>query len=203
MSTRCNIRIVDESGNEVMLYHHYDGYPEGVGKQLDLLMQAGAFGNFPCSEGIANKLVKWNFKFDELKKNLEKKGVNPNELVCDDDGYDVTCGLHGDIEYIYIIKLAYGEFASLECYECDVLYDEIMERSIISATAKKLHKVYRLDIDGWSEFYGNPVREFISKKTKVTDEMMDDFDTEAHGDDEAIAEHVKWFARQFNMVSNL
>ena len=203
MSTRCNIRIVDESGNEVMLYHHHDGYPEGVGKQLDLLMQAGAFGNFPCPEGIANKLIKWNFKFDVLKKNLENKGIDPSELTCEDDGYDVTCCLHGDIEYMYIIKLAYGEFASLECYECDVLYDEVMDKSIMRATERKIRKIYRLGIDGWNEFYGNPVREFVKKKTKVTDEMMDDFDTEACGNDEAIAEQVKWFARQLSMVSNL
>lgn len=33
MSTRAHIRVIDSSGI-IMLYHHCDGYPEGIGRDL-------------------------------------------------------------------------------------------------------------------------------------------------------------------------
>lgn len=33
MSTRCNIIIKDRGDRRIYLYHHHDGYPEGVGSE--------------------------------------------------------------------------------------------------------------------------------------------------------------------------
>ena len=80
MSTRCN--IVLKTGRrffkDIYLYHHHDGYPEGVG--ADLVNRLKDHFTGATVEDIANKLVK--------------------DL---DDEYEITTCLHGDIEYLYVI----------------------------------------------------------------------------------------------------
>lgn len=80
MSTRCN--IVLKTGRrffkDIYLYHHHDGYPEGVG--ADLVERLKDHFTGLRVEDIANKLVK--------------------DL---DDEYEITTCLHGDIEYLYVI----------------------------------------------------------------------------------------------------
>lgn len=75
MSTRCNIIIHSETEHKsCFLYHHWDGYPEGVGKELvDRL--SGKFAGF-----------------DSIKSTLQQ-----------DSQYEDTNGLHADIEYLYVI----------------------------------------------------------------------------------------------------
>lgn len=81
MSTRCN--IVLKTGKrffkDIILYHHHDGYPEGVG--ADLVERLKDHFTGLRVEDIANKLVK--------------------DL---DDEYEITTCIHGDIEYLYIIN---------------------------------------------------------------------------------------------------
>lgn len=82
MSTRCNI-VVRDSKRQYILYHHHDGYPEGVG--IDL----------------------WN-RFSDKLGNTRYDAINVvNELLKDkeDDDYELTHGLHSDIEYLYEIDL--------------------------------------------------------------------------------------------------
>lgn len=80
MSTRCNV-IVKTKFDKIWLYHHHDGYPEGVGQDL----------------------------INRFKDKFEKTGQIwwsdiINELVKDqNDEYEVTNGEHGDIEYLYTI----------------------------------------------------------------------------------------------------
>ncbi len=78
MSTRCQIEIIG-SERSVLLYHHWDGYPEGVG--FDLMQRAKKFKNYTAST-IANELVKNNKE---------------------DDGYEISFCIHTDIEYWYEI----------------------------------------------------------------------------------------------------
>lgn len=84
MSTRCNI-IVKDRYDRFWLYHHHDGYPEGVGEDLKKRMTK-VFnewsGNRLYSEDIVNMLVKDG-----------------------DDEYEITTSEHGDIEYLYTIDL--------------------------------------------------------------------------------------------------
>lgn len=87
MATRCNIIIKrnEEDLNPICLYHHWDGYPEGVGHDLyRYLLEHKCLSK----TGLANKLVREGLEMDG---NLDK-------------GYEITDNIHGDIEYIYIIR---------------------------------------------------------------------------------------------------
>ena len=89
MSTRCNVIVKDctiqngvkKENWQVKLYHHHDGYPEGVGKDLT---------NF------INKLED-DFYVEDVVNGLLK-----NEK---DKGYKWCNSLHGDIEYLYTIEM--------------------------------------------------------------------------------------------------
>lgn len=90
MSTRCEI-LIKEKGTyegkdwkkELRLYHHTDGYPEGVGKFLMKTVYPMLVTSHPCVDSIANYLVK-NQK---------------------DDSFEVTSGIHPDIEYFYEVDI--------------------------------------------------------------------------------------------------
>lgn len=101
MSTRCDIVIKDywmQGGvkykKNLLLYHHYDGYPEGVGKYLmekiyPLLIKSN---NIDC-DIVANKLIK------------DKE----------DNEYEITVYTHTDIEYRYVIEIP---MKKIFCYAC-------------------------------------------------------------------------------------
>lgn len=88
MSTRCCIEVVQTFGNgegdnrkSCMLYHHHDGYPEGVGMDL-----------------------KRRFIPDDTKYSWDIDTI-VNSLIKDkDDEYEFTAFKHGDIEYLYVIN---------------------------------------------------------------------------------------------------
>ena len=73
MSTRCQVRI-KVNNKELMLYHHFDGYPEGVGYCLLKLMEQYKSGCW--FQSIINDMVK---RAD----------------------FEITFINHGDIEYLY------------------------------------------------------------------------------------------------------
>lgn len=79
MSTRAHIRIFSDEGTQ-MLYHHHDGYPDGIG--IDL-------------KSIVDEI------YDDPKQGIEKL-IN-DKLELHDLGYEETGCLHGDEEYIYVI----------------------------------------------------------------------------------------------------
>ena len=110
MSTRCNIIIKDAryGDGRVILYHHCDGYPEGVGVQLRKVLACYNGEHFP-TEGravysIANRLVK------------DQTGLNDKE-------YEITTCVHSDIDFLYEITFDY-EGSTLKCYE---YWDEWIE----------------------------------------------------------------------------
>lgn len=100
MSTRAHIRIIDGK-EQIQLYHHFDGYPEGVGADLKEFLEKKNIWN---GEIIANELIKSK----------------------EDDGYEVTTCLHGDEEYIYVIDC---KAKSLKCYSHG--WDESYNDSIV------------------------------------------------------------------------
>lgn len=73
MSTRCQVKVICQ-GKEVMMYHHCDGYPEGVGYCLLKLLEKNQKGWL--GSGIATEMV--------------RKGT-----------FEITFGKHSDIEYYY------------------------------------------------------------------------------------------------------
>lgn len=97
MSTRCNI-IVKNKTEQAILYHHHDGYPEGVGvalltKVTPLLKDNRYYNDV---EDIVNALIK------------DK----------DDDEYEYTAALHGDIEYLYEIDT---DAKTIKCFAYDYM----------------------------------------------------------------------------------
>ena len=97
MSTRSNI-FVDFNGERKQFYHHWDGYLNGVGKDLLVRMDlATAIARKASSYLIGDDLTKKVYK--EFLKLLEEEGsYEPEEI-----------GLHGDIEYLYYVKFVSGE----------------------------------------------------------------------------------------------
>ena len=84
MSTRTQIRIVSD-GKATDLYHHWDGYFEGVGMELHTALQLA----------------------DEPKKLLENLLKTP--------GYEPADGRHCDIEYWYLLDFDNRSFKGYEC----------------------------------------------------------------------------------------
>lgn len=102
MSTRSQVKIIGE--NVVLnLYHHCDGYPEGVG--------------FDLMDRFYNDML----KMKELGRKLWFDDV-ANRIVKDpDDRYEITGVEHGDIEYEYIVDLVKNE---IRCFEIEHIWSE-------------------------------------------------------------------------------
>lgn len=97
MSTRSNILIIKkDSDNKFVVtqyYHHCDGYLEGVGEELRLYAVTGV-----GFSAISN---------EELDVNI-KKLLSENSQYKQEDNYDFSekDGIHGDIEYLYVLDVA-------------------------------------------------------------------------------------------------
>lgn len=88
MSTRTTIKL-KEKQNEINLYHHHDGYPEGVGADLkDRLNNDKKYWDM---YSFANLLIKDN-----------------------NDEYELTNGQHGDEQYAYLIDF---DTKTITCYQ--------------------------------------------------------------------------------------
>ncbi len=99
MSTRSNILI----GNE-QFYHHWDGYPEGVGQDLAYFL----------ANINAGHLKAWNGSLEKLAEYVRYNGI-PGRLGTDrgvDKAYEYEPepGLHGDIEFLYLIQGKPGHY---------------------------------------------------------------------------------------------
>ena len=92
MSTRANVFIRESQGDceKEVLYHHYDGYPEGVGRDLERILR-----KLPKDEN-------GNVKEEYLKKKRLA------EFICEQDSSFLitTPSVAGDSEFDYEIDLA-------------------------------------------------------------------------------------------------
>lgn len=98
MSTRCNVLI-----GRHQFYHHWDGYPEGVGADLAYFI----------ANVNAGYLEGWSDTIDRLAEFVEKHGVIGRLGSCGggDRGYEAEqFGLHGDIEFLYIVTGGPGDY---------------------------------------------------------------------------------------------
>lgn len=98
MSTRSNIIV----GNQ-QFYHHWDGYPEGVGADLAYFLANINAGYLPA----------WNKSIEKLAEYLRYNGI-PGRLASErgmDKAYEFEDeGLHGDIEFLYIVQGTQGNY---------------------------------------------------------------------------------------------
>lgn len=104
MSTRSVVKIVERyEGRKkpvvMNVYHHYDGYPDGVGKDLIKICEK----NYKHSNGV--------FMFDSAC-------TLANQLVKDKDdtGYEITQFFHVDIEYLYTVDINLGTITCQSVY---------------------------------------------------------------------------------------
>ena len=81
MSTRCQVKVI-AWGKEVMLYHHCDGYPEGVGYCLMRIL----------------RINRCFYNVSDLINRMVKKGK-----------FEITFGNHSDIEYFYELNFDKNE----------------------------------------------------------------------------------------------
>lgn len=92
MSTRSNIILVTPDNKVHQFYHHCDGYLSGVGEELR--------NKLVYSLGM-NTLIKdkplYDFLVVEITRDNDYEDESKHEM--DDVNY-----LHGDIEYLYVIK---------------------------------------------------------------------------------------------------
>ena len=105
MSTRCCVKVVKHFENktaEVMIYHHHDGYPEGVG--VDLVKRS----------------KKWKGPFQDRKEWDIDDVVN--SLIKDQtDEYEYTAYNHCDIEFLYTIDC---DTMTIKCNECNMIFED-------------------------------------------------------------------------------
>ena len=109
MATRSIVRIIpsnqSEQGNDIKsppkyihLYHHWDGSPSGVGRELECFLSGRNDGDG------SNGMPTWDGE------------RIAEELVSNRQGYEKSDGNHGDVEYGYVIDCTKR---TLTCYDLD------------------------------------------------------------------------------------
>lgn len=97
MSTRANIVIEDNRGDYLIFYRHSDGYPKGtlptLNEFMDLIKEGKIRDNVSQASG-------WLI----LIGHKEYDGVYPPK-EWKVGSYEPTTSIHGDIEFLYIVKL--------------------------------------------------------------------------------------------------
>lgn len=115
MSTRANIIIRENmSDTEVVLYSHFDGYPNGVG--LDLKNTISKFCSFE----------KWHINPANLTAAIMTS--NTFNYKCEYDTYNTP--IHGDIEYLYIIEIGLrNQDVKLSCYKAPEIGSDMWKKN--------------------------------------------------------------------------
>lgn len=127
MSTRANI-IIKEGKQKIIFYQHSDGYPEGTmptlniflkwlkdGKIRDNVMQAASwltiigaleYNTIPLCEFDTP-----SYDGGTAYAKVETIGTPADWKA---SAYEVTTGIHGDIQYLYVVDL---KEKNIKCYE--------------------------------------------------------------------------------------
>lgn len=119
MSTRANV-IITDGYSKLYFYRHSDGYPEGtmpsLKKFLSYVKSGKIRNNVSQSAGWLIIIGAEEYKghhlegdaWLELSEEQEKEYQNKIPTVPKDwkvGAYEPTSGIHGDIEYLYVIDL--------------------------------------------------------------------------------------------------
>src|ERR1039457_77730 len=122
MSTRCNI-IIKDAASKLVFYRHSDGYPEGtmplLKKFLDLVKRDKIRDNVNQAAGwliilgaIEYQTISGNLFSEADKEYTEReddkidkslKNFIPKDWKC--GAFEPTVGIHGDIDWLYVIDL--------------------------------------------------------------------------------------------------
>lgn len=96
MSTRCHLVVKGQGFEKAYIYHHCDGYPDGVGTEIVEEMK-----QYDNPEWRVNEVV--------------------NKILSISDEYELDSDIHGDEDYIYLIDC---DSKKIECYNADCYDDE-------------------------------------------------------------------------------
>jgi len=134
MSTRANIIIKDEH-EKLFFYRHSDGYPEGTMPTLELFLKWVKEGKI---RNNVNQCSGWLILIGAMeyatipkhtvnedawpggrvhKTGDEKSIEDPDNWRC--GAYEPTMGIHGDVEYVYVIDLKAKEIVIHESWSDD------------------------------------------------------------------------------------
>ena len=103
MGTRCNIRVVQDTGGELWFYRHNDGYPQEVIPSLTPLMERLIDGTVrPNVSQFSGWLIVLGH---EQRTPSSHYGGGNAELDWKVGHYEPTTCMHGDIAYLYTIDL--------------------------------------------------------------------------------------------------
>lgn len=123
MSTRANIVVTDSDtwGNPIWFYRHSDGYPEGAMPTLQKFMEwvregrirnnAGQAAGWLVLIGAAEYDTFYTVADGRKKKPTLMQPVSGEWKA---GAYEPTRGLHGDIEYLYVVDV---EAKTIKCYD--------------------------------------------------------------------------------------
>jgi len=103
MGTRCNIRVINGTGDELWFYRHYDGYPQEVIPSLTPLMERLREGTVRTSVG---QFSGWIIVLGNQQRTPSSSYGNGNaEHDWKVGHYEPTTCMHSDIAYLYTIDL--------------------------------------------------------------------------------------------------
>lgn len=106
MSTRCNIIIKEKDEQPLIIYHHFDGYPEGVGAELKSVIADKIESICGCTGNKTFILSRILYDFSTQ--------------------YEETDNIHGDIEYLYVLDIK-DDGVLYKCYEVPIFTDYDIE----------------------------------------------------------------------------
>jgi hypothetical protein len=167
MSTRANIIVkgINNETNEpqyVQVYHHCDGMPSGVGKELNIALRSlcDAEVEFPIT---TETILKSPVDFVSAIINNPLCGESYEyEFECDDIN---ELNPHGDLEYLYFIDLTSRIIECRHLYIFDTTkYDTVMDylRAPYKELIKEKNVIYRMKFND----------------TRTIEEVLEDKETE-------------------------
>lgn len=128
MSTRANLLVLTPGLEVRQYYHHYDGYPEGLGVKLARWLFAAYEARNASRLAVVEARVKC--KAAPAKRTLadcvlaeleshyrDREGAGPDDLLEPEETYapGAVPPLHSDIEFLYVIDLSSAKRATLRC----------------------------------------------------------------------------------------
>ncbi len=168
MSTRCHIVVVDDDEKRHYIYHHYDGYPWGVGSELKEILKICPSYDW---ETIMEKILEY------------------------DDQYEEDTKIHGDEEYIYEIY-ADNTKSQLRCFKSGGAklerlvwvedYPENISQSLEDQLNYELSKYSTVSekqafLDGWHRAKCQPsesvIRDILGEALNTVPDLSDDLDS--------------------------
>jgi hypothetical protein len=184
MSTRANIVIKKTTNNDKVkyyqLYHHCDGYFEGVGCDLQNIMNKVMEESADNRKDILSSPLSLAVHISEYDESFEIEGEHLN--------------LHGDIEYLYVIDI---NAQTITCYSVFMQgIDRLSDEEYVNGTANKVIIDKNRGVRRLGEAYVNTAK-FTDKWLSYDDDKFENWSTSD------LYQHVEEDATVIQILSKL